>query len=236
MFKIRSRRRTAGLSPAVSRAFSSLPVVAAALAFLASTGSGWAQVFKPPKPVTYTEKYELYGGLSFLNGQAGQNLPKRFNLGGGEVMATDWLTPKLGVAADVRYEAGTTPVLPGGQATSPAVQTRPLVTQFIGMGGVQYHLTGNHYAGINLHALGGATHGTFDHSNPGLPASVFFPATGLYTNRTSATGAVGGSIDFNRSARFAVRIAPEIVFEHFGDELREFFSVSGGFVYRFGDR
>ncbi len=236
MLNIRSRRPGDAASPVVSRLLSAVPVLAVLFAALASPSNGWSQVFRPPKPVTYTEKYELYGGLSFLNGQAGQNLPKRFNMGGGEIMATDWLTPKIGIAADVRYEAGTTPVLPGGQATSPRVQTRPLVSQFIGMGGVQYHLTGNHYAGINLHALGGVTHGSFDHSNPGLPDSVFFPATGLYTNRNSAIGTAGGSIDFNRSARFAVRISPEIVFEHFGNELREFVSVSGGVVYRFGDR
>ena len=102
--------------------------------------------------------------------------------------------------------------------------------------GVQYHWRGNHYAGINFHALAGATHGSFDHSNPGLNNTDFTIATGLYTNRTSAMGVAGGSVDFNRSARLAVRISPEIVFEHFGDELREFVSVSGGVVYRFGSR
>jgi hypothetical protein len=47
---------------------------------------------------------------------------------------------------------------------------------------------------------------------------------------------VGGSIDFNRSARWAVRLQPDLVFEKFGTELREFVSVSGGVVYRFGNR
>lgn len=192
--------------------------------------------FKPPAPVTYTEKYEIFGGINFLNGQAGQNLPKRYNMGGGEVMGTYWLTPKWGAAADLRYDAGTTPVLPAAQATSPPVQTRPLVSQFIYMGGAQYHWFGNQLAGVNLHALAGATTGQFDHSNPNLSTAVFSSATGLYTNRTSFMGAVGGSVDFNRSARLAIRVAPELVFEHFGTELREFVYVSGGIIYRFGDR
>lgn len=214
--------------------FFSRAVLAGCVGTLATTA--YAQVFKPAEPVTYSQKYEVFGGLNFLNGQAGQNLPKRYNMGGGEAMFTDWLTKKFGVAADVRYDAGTTPVLPGGQATSPAVQTRPLVSQFIGMGGVQYHWFGNHYAGVNLHALTGVTHGSFDHSNPGLPAATFTSATGLYSNRTSSMSVAGGSIDFNRSARVAVRLSPEIVFEHFGTELREFVSVSGGLIYRFGNR
>ena len=104
------------------------------------------------------------------------------------------------------------------------------------MGGVQYHWFGNQHAGVNFHALAGVTHGTFDHSNPGLDATTFFTATGLYTNRSAAMGVAGGSIDFNRSARIAIRIAPEIVFEHFGNELREFVYVSGGVIYRFGNR
>ena len=192
--------------------------------------------FRPPPPVTYTEKYEVYGGINFLNGQAGQVIPKRYNMGGGEAMATYWLTPKYGIAGDVRYDAGTTPVLPAAQSTSPQVQTRTLVSQIIGMGGLQYHWFGNQHAGVNFHALAGVTHGTFDHSNPGLDATTFFTATGLYTNRSAAMGVAGGSIDFNRSARIAIRIAPEIVFEHFGNELREFVYVSGGVIYRFGNR
>ena len=210
--------------------------VAALGGFAASTVAHAQDTFKPPPPVTYTEKYEIFGGVNFMNGQAGQNLPKRYNMAGGEVMATWWLTPKWGVAGDGRWEGGTTPVLPGGQATSPKVQTRPFVSQTIGMGGAQYRWFGNQMAGVNLHALAGVANGNFDHSNPGLQSTVFTNATGLYSNRTSFMGVVGGSVDFNRSARLAIRLSPEIVFEKFGTELREFVYVSGGIVYRFGDR
>jgi hypothetical protein len=212
---------------------------AAILAVSAFAAAGVARAqdsFRPPPPVTYTEKYEVYGGINFMNGQAGQNLPKRYNMGGGEAMATYWLTPKYGITADLRYDAGTTPVLPAAQSTSPSVQTRPLVSQTIFMGGGQYHWLGNQHFGVNLHALAGATHGTFDHSNPGLSSTVFYGVTGLYSNRTSFEGVAGGSIDFNRSAHLAIRISPELVFEHFGTELREYVYVSGGVLYRFGQR
>jgi hypothetical protein len=49
-------------------------------------------------------------------------------------------------------------------------------------------------------------------------------------------GVVGGSLDLNRSARLAVRLSPDLVFEHFGSETREFFSISAGIVYRFGQK
>ncbi len=193
--------------------------------------AGRAQdTFKPPAPATYTERYEVYGGINFLNGQAGQNLPKRYNMGGGEGRFTYWVTPKWGAVGSVRYEAGTTPVLPVAQVYG--IQIRPLVTQIIGMGGVQYHLRGNPRAAINLHALAGISHGQFDHSTNGVDPQL----AGLYSNRTSPNAVAGGSLDFNRSARLAFRLSPEIVFEHFGDTTREFFSVSGGVLYRFGAR
>src|ERR1700678_601215 len=70
----------------------------------------------PAAPVTYANRYEIYGGLNFMDFQAGQALPKRMNLGGGEFLATYWLpgdhwfTRNLGLALDYRGEAGTTPV------------------------------------------------------------------------------------------------------------------------------
>ncbi len=198
-----------------------------------------AQQITPVRVTTYTEKWTLFGGLSFMNGQAGQNLPKRYNMGGGEVMATYWLghaaVPRLGVAADYRIEAGTTPLLP-----NPFNLNRVLVYQNIFSGGVEYRGPRNRYAAVNLHALVGGTHGTFDSAIRGYPASASpqptTGAVGLYSNSTSPWGAAGGSVDFNYTPKIAIRVSPDILFEHFGTETREFVSVSGGVVYRFGRR
>jgi hypothetical protein len=55
---------------------------------------------------------------------------------------------------------------------------------------------------------------------------------GLYPDHTAPIFALGGSIDFNRSKNWAIRLSPDLILEHFGNETREFFSISGGIVYR----
>lgn len=192
----------------------------------------------PSSAPRYNDKWEIYGGLNLSNGQAGQNLPKRYNMGGGEILGTYWLTSHLGVAGDYRIQAGTTPVLP---AASVFGLNRVTVRQNIFSGGVQWRGPKNRYFAIDYHALGGATRGTFDTAVINDPAnsSGQVPTTqlaGLYSNSTSPFGAVGGSIDFNYAPRVAVRIQPDLTFEHFGTETREFFSISAGLVYRFGKR
>ncbi len=201
----------------------------------------------------YDNRYEIYGGLLYMNGQAGQNLAKRYDMGGGEVMGTYWLGShfgipdnRLGIAADYRLGAGTTPVLP--QAAQFGLN-RILVYQNILSGGVQYRSIKNRYAAIDFHALVGASHGTFDTAITGYPQTIGGipgnppvaqrPNTafvGVYNNNTTPWGAVGGSIDFNYSPKVAIRLAPDLTFEHFGTETREFVSVTMGVVYRLGKR
>ncbi|ADW70096.1 hypothetical protein [Granulicella tundricola] len=182
-------------------------------------------------PVTYDNKYEVYGGINFMNFQAGQDIPKRMNLGGIEVAGTYWLTHKLGLTAEYRGEAGTTPVIPTARNVNTTVQ--PLVVLHSGLFGVQYRGPKSQRAAINYHAYGGAAYGDFTESgivNNG-PQSA-----GLYDNHTAPIFALGGSVDFNRSKNFAIRLSPDLILEHFGTETREFFAISGGVIYRFGQK
>jgi len=197
----------------------------------------------PQNAITkYDNRYEVYGGLLFMNGQAGQNLAKRYNMGGAEVMGTYWLgshfgipNNRLGIAADYRIGAGTTPVFPNSFNLN-----RILIYQNILSGGLQYRSIKNRYVAIDFHALAGASHGTFDTAITGYPQNTPQQPTvdtvGVYSNRTTGWGAAGGSIDFNYSPKVAVRLSPDMTFEHFGTETREFFSISMGLVYRLGKR
>jgi len=202
-------------------------------------------VYTGPK---YDNRWEIYGGFLFMNGQAGQSLPKRYNMGGGEGMFTYWLgnphsqsflKRHLGLAVDYRFGAGTTPVLTIDNIN------RVLVMQHIGSGGFQFRWLKNRYVALDLHGLAGATYGIFNHAtNEYTPGTVAYcPAAAtsgqqanlnLYCNGIAPWGAAGGSIDFNESGKLAVRLSPDMTFEHFGTETREFFSISLGAIYRFG--
>ena len=212
------------------------PVVAAVALMFGMGAAACAQRVGPPPPVTYDNKYEVYGGLNYMNFKAGENLPKRMNLGGAEVMGTLWLTPKLGVAADYRGDAGTTDVFPNAGVFG---IHRPLVYMNMGLGGIEYRGPKNQHAAVTYHALGGVAYGVFDAGTqgagptPGISASSNARLVGLYDNHAAALIAVGGSLDLNRSRNWAVRLSPDLILEHFGNEEREFFSISAGIVYRF---
>jgi hypothetical protein len=219
------------------------PVVAAPGTVAVSAAT--AAALQPYLGPTYDNRWEVYGGLNFMNGQAGQNLPKRFNMGGAEAMGTYWLgngksgfLSKLGVAADGRFAAGTQPVI----STS---YNRVVVMEGVFMGGLQYRGPKNRYAAMDFHVLGGGAYGIFDYAVNHYPGGSPVTACaanqvgaqgtlGLYCNHVAPYGAVGTSIDFNQSAKLAVRLQPDLTFERFGTETREFFAISLGVIYRIG--
>ncbi len=203
-------------------------LVACALAAMAiALGAGQMQAqdkLAAAPPVTYDNRYEIYGGINYQNDQAGQTLPKRVNLAGVEVLGTYWLTGKLGLAGDVRGEAGTTAVFPNSDPS------KPVVVLYTGMLGAQYRGPKGQRAAMSYHAYGGVSHGDFTET------ARQDENIGLFTNRTKPFIAAGVSFDFNRSKNIAIRLSPDIIIEHFGTEWREFFSISGGVLYRFGRR
>jgi hypothetical protein len=233
------RTRNAARIPTVPGCRHSLAIAAVLLASLLAATARHARAqtkLGPAAPVTYDNKWEIYGGLNYMNFKAGENLPKRMNLGGAEIEGTYWLTPKLGLAAEYRGGAGTTQVFP--IASNFGIH-RPMVFMNDALFGVQYRGPKNQHAALNYHAYGGLAMGVFDDGTQGAgPGDVFSPTTnanlvGLYANHTAPLFAVGGSLDMNRSKNWAVRLSPDLILEHFGNEEREFFAISGGIVYRF---
>jgi len=187
----------------------------------------------PSARATYDNRYEVYGGINFMNGQAGQNLPKRMNLTGAEALGTFWLNRHLGVAADYRFQGGTTPVFAN------PIYNRVAIFENIGLAGVQYRGPKGRYAAVDYHALFGVAAGKFDSATTqyhGVAPPLTASQIGLYTNRVKPMAALGGSIDFNYTKNIAIRLQPDLILEHFGTEYREFVAVSGGVVYRFGKR
>jgi len=108
-----------------------------------------------------------------------------------------------------------------------------------GLAGIQFRGPRNQHAAITYHALAGGAFGVFDAGTQGAgPGNVFTPSqnaklVGLYDNHAALLVALGGSLDINRSRNWALRLSPDLILEHFGNETREFFAISGGVVYRF---
>jgi hypothetical protein len=189
----------------------------------------------PSAPVTYDNKYEVYGSLNFMNFMAGQAIPRRMDFGGGEFEGTYWVKPNWGLAAEFRGEAGTTPVLPNAGIYG---IHRPLVYMNMVLFGVQYRWVKNQHAALDFHAYGGPSFGVFDAGTqgagptPGVSAASNANIIGLYADHTAPIFALGGSIDMNRSKNWAVRLAPDLILDEFGSNTREYFAISAGIIYR----
>jgi hypothetical protein len=216
----------------------SLSIAAVLAACVLATIAGRVQAqtrIGPAPPITYDNKYEVYGGLNYMNFKAGENLPTRMNLGGAEFEGTLWVTPRWGVAAEYRGEAGTTQVFPNAELYG---IHRPLVYMNMGLGGVEFRGPKNQHAALDFHAYGGVASGVFDDGTsgagptPGVSAASNAQIVGLYADHTAPIFALGGSLDMNRSKNWAIRLSPDLILEHFGNETREFFAISGGIVYR----
>ncbi len=182
-------------------------------------------------PANYKNKYEVYGGVGLENFQAGQTLPRRMNLATLEGQATYWMRPRLGITGDYRFAGGTTPVFAN------RYYNRPAVLEHNFLGGVTFRGPKGRYAAIDYHAFAGGSYGIFDHTTKQTPdTGLSATDIGLYSNRFAFKSALGGSVDFNYTRNIAVRIQPDLILEHYGTELREFFAISGGIMYRFGKR
>jgi hypothetical protein len=186
-------------------------------------------------PVTYDNKYEVFGGLNYMHFKAGPFLPQGMNMGGGELMGTYWLRngagryikPNLlGLAVDYRFDAGTTPVQP-----NPVGLNRTLVYQNILMGGVQVRGPRNQFFATGLHVLAGRSWGNFSHgTQPASPPE----RVGLYTDRSAFISAIGASLDINESKKIAIRLSPDLMLSRFGTYTATHFAIAGGILYRFG--
>jgi hypothetical protein len=197
-------------------------VLAAGAARMEAQGQG--KLAAAP-PVTYDNPFELYVGLNYMNFEAGPHLAKQMNLGGVEASGTYWVNSRWGGVVDFRGDAGTTFVQPQIYFNG-----RAIAVLYTGMLGVQYRLQKRQRFATSLHAYGGISHGNF--SETITPAQ----GSGLYNNISKPIETAGGSVDFNTSKKWAVRLSPDVIVEQFGPGSREFFSISGGVVYRIGSR
>jgi hypothetical protein len=217
----------------------------AAVLFLAGVAKGQV-VSPPPNPqlpppaplagVKYDYPWEAYGGFAYTHFDAGPKLLQGANLGGFDARIVREFGRKWGVGANVRGYYGTTGVAPNcgscsGSGPNAGPITGPFVSEHMFLVGPEYRLAANEHVAMMLHAFVGGAYGDFESALGGVnPATL-----GLFSNQFTVAGAMGGSIDLNRSPKLVFRIAPDATLTDFGHNgFAEQFAISVGVVYRLG--
>lgn len=206
---------------------------------LALSSAANAQVVVPPaktkteapslqnetlKPLDYSNKYEIYGGFASSHFNAGPALIPGANLGGSDVQGTMWLRKRIGATANLRGYYGTTGVVP-----NPYNIHGPFIMEHLFMGGATFRGPKNEHAALDFHALVGGSYGTF---NLAIDQGLTGPNLGLFNNGVALATALGGSLDLNRSPKFALRISPDYLLTRFGGVSQNEFAISVGVLYR----
>ena len=176
------------------------------------------------KALDYRDKYDIYLGLASSHFNAGPALIPGANLGGFDVQGTRWLTMRLGVTANVRGYYGTTGVVP-----NPYGIHGPFVYEHLFMGGASIRGPRNEHAALTFHALAGGSYGVF---NSAIDQGLTGPNLGVFNNGITLATALGGSLDLNRSPKFALRISPDYLLTRFGGVSQNEFAISVGVLYR----
>jgi hypothetical protein len=180
--------------------------------------------------VRYDYRWEFYGGAAYSHFDAGPDLTQGANLGGFDVEAARFFTPRLAAAASVRGYYGTS-----GAEPNPYGIKGPFVSEHMFMVGPEYRGPSNEHASLTLHALFGGAYGSFESALHAQDGSTVPPAAvGFFSNQLAFGSAIGGTIDLNRSSRLAFRISPDATLTNFGGGLKEQFALSVGLVYRMG--
>jgi hypothetical protein len=174
----------------------------------------------------YDNSWEMSAGLAFAALPSGPNIPMRAELPGAYLSATQWIYPRLGATADLRFYAGD-----ANTNANPYNVNSPLfVEPFLSIG-PEYRLVRTSAIGVSVHALAGGGAGVF---NFHVPPMVSFNQLGNYSNSGTWDLIGGANVDFNRPSGFAVRVSPNVMTTDFNGDLRASFSLTAGFVFRFG--
>jgi hypothetical protein len=181
--------------------------------------------------VRYDYRWEIYGGFAYSHFNAGPDLVQGSNLGGFDVQAARFFTPRWAVAANGRGYYGTSGTAPNSYGIK-----GPFVSEHMFLAGPEYRGPSNQHISMLFHALVGGAYGYFTRGLQDQNGNTVAPsAVGFFNNQMIFASAIGGSIDLNRSPRLVFRISPDATLTDFGSAgIHEQFALSVGLVYRFG--
>ncbi len=175
--------------------------------------------------VRYDNKNQFYFGAGYRHYNAGPDLLHGNAMGGPDMQYTRRIANHWGLTGNMRAYYGTSGAVPNVYGVQ-----GPLVSEYMFLGGPEYRSIHNEHAAVNFHALVGGSYGIYDAD---LPSGVTPAQVGFYSNGLAFGGAFGGSLDLNRSANWALRISPDLMLTHHGNQFQEQFAISVGVLYRF---
>lgn len=176
---------------------------------------------------TYSHRWEIYGGGQYMRFRPGPDLHNS-GMGGWTLGLTRYFTPRFGISADARGYYGSNslgPVNGGGYNTYNAkFSVFPFTI------GPQYRFYSNTKWTISGVVQGGAVYGYFDAHTNGIPPQL----VGFYHAGITGGGIASLNVDYNLSPGLALRIAPNVLFDHFDGNFDHNQGFLMGIVYRFG--
>ncbi len=185
-------------------------------------------VIAPRANAQYEQPAEVFGGYSYLSFDPGDTSGggESFGLSGWSAALTGYVTPWLGVAADVGMHTGTV------DAAILSDSVRLDVTQWNYLFGPQIRVLRTQRFAASFRALVGASR-----ADANLAAAIAGKVTpALSVKQTKVAGVLGPVVDVNVTPRLAWRFQPELFLTRFaGDEQRSV-RISTGIVFRFGTR
>ena len=148
---------------------------------------------------TYSHKYDIYFGYTYLRMRPGHFL-QHGNESGWNAGMTWYLSPKLGITADLRGYYKSVYV-----GNNPYSLNQPFISNYSVMAGPQYYVRQRKNYAISGQVLAGITYNLFNADSAGFPG----PFVGLYNNGARFTAAAVLPVDFNLGPGLSFRIAPD---------------------------
>lgn len=176
---------------------------------------------------TYTHRWEVYGGGEYMRFRPGPDLHNS-GMGAWVVGLTRYFTPRFGITADARGLYGNNSLGPVNGGGYNVYNARFSVFPFTI--GPQYRFYGSQKFSVSGVLQAGAVYGYFDANTNGIPPQL----VGLYPAGIVPGGIASIDLDYNLSTGLAVRIAPNVLFDHFDGNLDHNQGFLVGVVYRFG--
>jgi hypothetical protein len=173
---------------------------------------------------TYSHRYDIYFGYTYLRIRPGHNL-QHANEYGWNAGITRYFNSKLGVTADLRGYYKSVYV-----GNNPYSLFQPFISNYSVMVGPQYSLRQRKNYAVSGVVLAGVTRNLFYGNSAGFPGTL----VGLYPNATRFTAAAAVPVDINLGPGLAFRISPDYDLTTWGGDIQHNLGFTLGLNYRFG--